>query len=153
MSTGVTIKQLSQLQKMSDAEFAEVLITMASITLPAGGVATGFFARMAQTRVGAKLASSSVYLRPFIISMLGAMLSEAARSDSVKEGILSFIFTVTGLELETLDVEGAKKAIGKFMADKVNEKYGTTFTPFYPPENIVDDIRVQLMSELLAAVE
>lgn len=151
----VTTKTLSQLQKMSDAEFANVLITMASIALPAGGLGTGFFSRLAATPIGGKVAGyATKKTGVFIASVLGAILGQAITGNNpfAREAIIGLILETTGLEIETLDTEGVKKAIGKKLSDDINTFYGTNFSPFYPTENIVPELKNQLLSEVLNAV-
>jgi hypothetical protein len=155
MSTGVTPKTLSQLHRMTDSEFHGVLIAMASITLPAGAASAGFFARLAQTSIGGKLIGyATSKTGAWIGTFLTLLVSEATQGNNpfAKEAIIGLILEQTGLEMETLDIEGAKRAIGKKLADDINLKYGTEFAPFYPPENIIEDVKAQLLSEIMGAV-
>lgn len=155
MSTGVTPKTLSQLQRMTDAQFAEVLITMATLVIPAGGAATGFFARLARTPLGGKLIGySSQKAGIFISALLGSIVADAINGNNpfTRRAIIGMIFELTGLELETLDKEGAKKAAGKLLADRVNEQYNTEFTTFYPPSKIVSQVKAVVHNELLQAI-
>jgi hypothetical protein len=69
-----------------------------------------------------------------------------------QDALKASIFSMTGLWLETLDAEGVKRALGQKLADDVNEKYGTTFSSFYPPDKVVEETKNQVISELLSAV-
>jgi hypothetical protein len=69
-----------------------------------------------------------------------------------KQAVLRFLLERTGLELEGFDKESMKKAAGQLLANKVNEKYGTSFTAFYPPENIIEQIKIQLQTEVIQAL-
>lgn len=147
MSTGVTTKSLSQLQKMTDEQFANVLIGMASIALPAGGISSGFFARLALTKVGSKfIGFSSSKFGLFIYGFLGNLAASAINGENpfAKQAIISLIFDVTGLELETLDQAGVKKAVGKYLSDYLNERYDLAFEPLYPLENLLPNIGAAL---------
>lgn len=158
MSTGVTSKQTKALQTMTNAEFTNVLIALASLPAGGAGAATGFFARMAATQYAKYITSGA--LTRFMLTMVRHIFAAAVTgaigaglsSDVLKEAILLEIFKATGLKIETLDIEGGKRAVGALMAEKINEKYGTSFAPFYPPENIIEDVKAQLLSEIMAAV-
>lgn len=159
MSTGVTSKQTKALQNMTNAEFVNVLIALVTVVAPASGVARGFFIRLATTQY-AKYVTGGAITR-FLVTMVRQIFAAAVtgaigaglNSDVLKEAILLEIFKATGLEIKTLDVEGGKKAVGKLMAEKINIKYGTSFAPFYPLENIIEDVKAQLMSEIMLAVD
>lgn len=159
MSTGVTSKQLQGLQRMTDAEFANVLLVLASIPFGGAGGGSGFFARFATTKAAKYISTTAI--KQFLVRVVAdlfavavtAAVGGALNSDVIKTQILLEIFKHTGLELETLDIEGGKKAVGKLIADSINTKYGTSFTPFYPPENIIEQVKQELLSEVLEVVE
>lgn len=159
MSTGVTQAQLKVLHNMTDAEYIQVLVVLASIPFPVSGAARGFFARLGAAKY-AKYVTSGALTR-FLVTMVRQIFAAAVtgaigaglNSDVLREALLIEIFKATGLEIETLDVEGAKRAVGKLMAKKINQKYGTTFAPFYPLENIIEDVKAQLLSEIMLAVD
>lgn len=158
MSTGVTSRQVKALQTMSDSEFANVLLALASVVTLGQGVATGFFARFAVTQY-AKYITSGAATR-FLVTMIRQLFAAAVTgaigaglsSDVIKEAILVEIFNATGLEIDDLSVESGKKAVGKLLAEKINERYGTTFTTFHPLDNAVEQIKTQLISELINGV-
>lgn len=141
---------------MTNAEFVQVLVTLASLPLGGEGLATGFFTRLAQGAAARYISTTAI--KQFLVKIVAELFTLAAaggalNSDIIKEKILEEVLKHTGLEIETLDKEGAKKAIGKLIADNINLKYGTNFAPFYPLENIIDDIKAQLLTEILTAVE
>ena len=143
---------------MTDAEFVNVLVALATVVAPASGVARGFFARLATTQYAKYVTSGALtrflltIVRQIFAAAITGAIGAGLSSDVLKEALLLEIFNATGLELETLDIEGGKRAVGVLMARKVNEKYGTTFAPFYPLENIIEDIKAQLLSEIMAEV-
>ena len=154
MSTGVTSKQLNALHKMTNDEFAQVLLVLGSIALPAGTSASGFFARFAQTKVGGYITGYKAQsaIASFVGILFAKALETGLEADIVRESIIKFIVQHTGLQLETLDVEGAKKAAGKLLAEKVNEKYGTSFVNFYPPELMIEAVKLQIENEVIEAL-
>jgi hypothetical protein len=116
--------------------------------------ARGFLGRMASGAAIKFKGKAGAFLAGLIASLCKEILEWALSGDkTAQEGIKAIIYETTGLELETLDAEGAKHAIGQLLADKINAKYGTNFNEFYPPENIVEDIKAQLLAEILTAVD
>lgn len=106
--------------------------------------------------------ASRTAIKTALAGLLGALFVEAKRAAldpdnweglEVQKKIKEIIFETTGLELETLDAEGGKRAIGKYMADKINLQYSTNFASFYPPTNIVEDMKAQLLAEIMTAVD
>lgn len=158
MSTGVTRRQILDLQTMTDAEFANVLILMGSVSFGSAGIATSFFQRFAAAKAAQYLSASAIrsalvkVIRSLFIGAVGGITAYGIEGKAAKEAILIEIENATGLVLDDLDVESAKRAVGKLFADKINLQYGTNFSPFYPPENIVGEIKTQLISELLSSV-
>ena len=154
MSTGVTQAQIKALQKMTDEEFAGVLITLAGVAFGGSSVASGFFARFAKTKAAGYLKSGTA--KAFIASLVGAMFSEAIKTgldaDIIKEKIIEQIEYHTGLKLEALDRESMKKAAGQLLADNINAQYGTTFKSFYPPSNIIDQVKQVIENEVSEAL-
>jgi phosphatidylserine/phosphatidylglycerophosphate/cardiolipin synthase-like enzyme len=65
-----------------------------------------------------------------------------------KEAVLRFLLERCDLELEGFSKEDMKKAAGKLIAKKVNEKYGTAFTSFYPLDTFKAEINRQIVAEL-----
>ncbi len=155
MSTGVTSKQLNALHKMTDAEFAMVLVTLGGVAFGGTSTAAGFFSRFSLTKAAGYLTSyeGKAALVLIVERIFEYALTNGLDADIVRTKIMMMIFDKTGLQLETLDIEGAKKAAGKLLADKVNEHYGTSFTAFYPPENIVDQIKQQIENEVVEALK
>lgn len=158
MSTGITQKQLKDLQRMTDAEFANVLLIIASVGLGGTSAASGFWARFSTLNVGGLVKSQAT--KQFIVRLVADLFAAAIaggvagalNSDIIKEAVINEIFKATGLELETLDAESAKKAVGKLMAEKLNEQYGTQFTTFYPPAEAVNQIKLQIQNEVIEAL-
>jgi hypothetical protein len=116
--------------------------------------ARGFLGRMAGGAAIKLKGKAGLFLAGLLGKLCAEILEWALSGDkTAQEGIKAIIYETTGLELETLDAEGAKHAIGQLLADKINAKYGTNFNEFYPPENIVEDIKAQLLAEILTAVD
>ena len=111
-----------------------------------------------------------IYLRTLAARVLAWMRAESSRSNvkdlifrilnlgaigiiirDVQEAIIEWLFVSTGLEIEELNPEGMLQATGKLLAKKVNERYGTTFTSFYPIETIIEQVKQQLMAEIINA--
>lgn len=63
-----------------------------------------------------------------------------------------FLLEELGLQIDEFSKEGMKKAAGQLLADKVNLRYGTAFKAFYPPENIIEQIKSQLQLEIIEAL-
>lgn len=96
-------------------------------------------------------------IRKQIGAFIGVVFVEAVKSgieagwesDFLREKIILEIANHTGLELETLDADGMKKAAGALMARKFNDQYGTNFQNFYPPSELLDSIKTQLTTEII----
>lgn len=76
-------------------------------------------------------------------------------SEDVKHpqaALARFLLEELGLQIDEFSKEGMKKAAGQLLADKVNLRYGTAFTAFYPPENIIEQIKSQLQIEIIEAL-
>ena len=96
-----------------------------------------------------------VYIADFLKELLQWVLDNVD-SEDVKhplDAVKRFLLEGLGIQLEEFSKEGMKKAAGQLIADKVNQKYGTAFAAFYPPENIIEQIKTQLLAEILEAVE
>lgn len=154
MSTGVTPKQTLALQKMTTGEFAEVLFVLATLPFGGAGAESGFFARLA--RAGYLKVVASTQLKTLLVGIVIAFFKKALDggldSAYIRGAIINEIEKSTGLVLETLDKEGAKKAVGKLLAEQINIKYGTSFAPFYPLENIIEQLKQELLAEILNKV-
>jgi hypothetical protein len=70
-----------------------------------------------------------------------------------KEAVLRFLLERCDLELEGFSKEDMKKAAGKLMAKKINERYGTVFVTVYPVEGFIESVKAQLLAEILTAVD
>jgi hypothetical protein len=157
--TGRTVEQLkaysNEIFFRDMAIFASIVLTAGTATAEgAGAVAArgyiGKYAAIASSRVGIQFKAAAA---GFIGSMIKEIWAWARDGNtSASDGIKALIFEVTGLKLETLDKEGTKKAIGQLMADTLNTRYGTGFTAFYPIENIIEQIKLELQSEIIEAV-
>lgn len=149
-----TLVELRNRHYISDSQFTNIIIGMASV-VPIGA-ATGLAARLARTPLGYKLVGYATKAAgSFFATLLGYILAEAIDGNNpfARDAIMALIYQTTGLELKTLDEDGAKHAVGALMAKKINEKYGTSFAPFYPLENIIEDVKAQLLSEIMLAVD
>lgn len=96
-----------------------------------------------------------VYISDFLKELLLWVLDNVG-SEDVKhplDAIKRFLLEGLGIHLDEFSKEGMKKAAGQLIADKVNLKYGTNFSAFYPPENIIEQIKAQLLAEIMEAVE
>lgn len=146
----------------SNDEFFRDLFIVAGVIFSGGvGLGTGAGSVAARGFIGKIANSGYIKLKGNIGFFLGTLFAKIAQEllEWAKGGDLNadaavkaLIFETTGLELETLNVEGAKRALGKKLADDINLKYGTNFSPFYPPENVIDEVKNQVISELINSV-
>lgn len=96
-----------------------------------------------------------VYIADFLKELLQWVLDNVG-SEDVKhplDAVKRFLLEGLGIQLDEFSKEGMKKAAGQLIADKVNLKYGTNFSAFYPPENIIEQIKAQILAEIMEAIE
>lgn len=132
---------------------------LARLLLPLfGRIFRGFGLRLS-TYLSELFLSQKAIVTAAITTFLTELLQYIADNVSLdevkhpKQAFFNFIFTQYGLELKGFTKDDMLQAGGQLIANKVNLKYGTNFTAFYPPENIIEQIKAQLIAEIMEAVE
>jgi hypothetical protein len=176
----------------NDEKFFRDLFVLAGIIF-SGGVglgagagsvaARGFIAKMAQAGY-VKLGATSTVTIKTVLATLFLKISEelydwATTGDLGADAALKeLIYETTGLELDGFTKEDTKKAIGKYLANFLNEQIpdldlpplyplentveiigqaianvinaraGTSFTSVYPPENFISEIKLAAIADI-----